>query len=318
MTITTEKKFIPSPKLLADSNKERLSCGHRMCPGCTLGVILKAVLSSTEDPVIVVSATGCLEICTGAFPFTSWQTPWIHSLFENSASVASGLDALKKAWERKGILNEKQKKIKILAMGGDGASYDIGFQWISGALERGHDFVYLCTDNEGYMNTGYQRSSATPWAAHTSTTPIGTDSYGKINSRKNITEIFAAHHIPYIAQSSPSHFSDLAKKAHKAFHAPGPAFLNVLSSCTTNWKFPPEKSLEVLDLAVKTNFWPLYEVEQGNYKINFENKHRKPIKDWLSIQGRFKHIMKNPDLLERVQEQVDDNFSKLKIKATTV
>jgi len=308
---TATKPFSPSPKVLSQ-NPSRLEPGHRLCPGCTLGTIARNVLSVTEDPVIAVSSTGCFEICTGAFPYTAWQIPWIHSLFENAASVAAGLDALKQAWRRKGLLDSEQEKIKIVVFAGDGASYDIGFQWISGAFERGHDLVYVCTDNEGYMNTGYQRSSATPWGGHTSTTPIGSHSDGKAQNRKNLTQIFAAHDIPYVAQASPSHMADLVRKAHKAFEIKGPAFLNILSSCPTNWKFPTKQAIEILKVAVETNFWPLYEVEKGKYKLNFQNRNKKDIKEFLSMQRRFKHLLKDEKKVQQIQEEVDREFDRLK------
>jgi len=230
-----KKKFIPNIKK-ASQNSQPLSGGHRLCPGCGESMILKQALSSIDNPIVTANATGCSEICFGAYPYTSFKTPWIHSLFENASSVISGVETMHKVLAKKGLLNDNQKQIKFLAIGGDGSTYDIGFQWLSGALERGHNFVYICFDNEGYMNTGYQRSGATPIHTHTNTSPAGQEIKGKTQNRKMLTDIIAAHNIPYVAQANPANFADLAKKAHRAFEVDGPAFINCLSVCPTAWK----------------------------------------------------------------------------------
>ncbi len=303
--------FIPNLKTLA-SKKPRLTSGHRMCPGCGIGMIVKQVLAATDEPVIVVNATGCLEICTSAYPQTSWETPWIHSLFENTAAVASGVEAAQRALARKDKLPSK-KKAKILAIGGDGATYDIGLQALSGAAERGHDFVYLCVDNEGYMNTGYQRSSATPLGAATTTSPVGSEIMGKQTPRKDIMAIMAAHRIPYVAQGSPHDWADLTRKAHTAFETAGPAFLNVLALCPTNWKSAPAAGMELLQAAVDTCFWPLFEVVNGKYQLNYKPKEKQPIEKWLTGQKRFRHILQpeNAELLQCVQAEVDARWEEL-------
>ena len=279
-----------------------------MCPGCPMPIALRAILQAAgQDPVITVHATGCSEICMGAFPHSAFRQPWIHSLFENAPSVACGLESLKQAWQRKGKLNERQKQLQFLAIGGDGAMSDIGFQWLSGAAERGHKVVLVCFDNEGFMNTGHQRSSSTPAWAQTATTPGG-----KAQSRKNLTEILAAHKIPFAAQATAGNIFDLQAKAKKAFAAPGPAFLNVLCSCPTGWKFKAESSLEILQMAVETNFWPLFEVENGRrWRLNFRPKDRQPVGNFLKMQGRFAAVLKDPKLLQAAQEQVDENFAHL-------
>ncbi len=304
--------FIPNLKTVS-SNPQRLAGGHRLCPGCGLGVIVKQVLSITADPVVIVNATGCLEICTSPFPHTSWKTPWIHSLFENTAAVASGIDAAKKALNRKQKLSTKQKKLKIVAFAGDGGTYDIGLQALSGAIERGTDFTFICLDNEGYMNTGYQRSSASPFGAATSTSPAGKNIPGKQTSRKDITAIIAAHRIPYVAQATPANHVDLMRKAEKAINTPGPAFLNVFSPCPTNWKSAPAAGMEICKNAVATNFWPLFEVENGKYKINFQPKNREPIEKFLEGQKRFRHLLKkeNTDLKKHLQVEVDARWKEL-------
>ena len=287
---------------------ERLASGHRMCPGCSIPIALKTILNSIDDPIITSNATGCSEICFGMYPFTAFKTPWIHSLFENSPSVISGLEALWKAKKRKKQLSAQEKKIKFLSIGGDGAVSDIGFQWLSGALERNTNALFVCFDNEGFMNTGNQRSSSTPLFSSTSTSPSG-----KLNQRKPLTEIMAAHKIPFSAQTTAAHFADLKQKAKKAFSITGPCFLNILCSCPTNWKNNPQESLEILKKAVETNFWPLFEVENGKWKINQKPIKKLPIEEFLKKQKRFNHLLKpeNKVLLQKLQQEVDQNFNDL-------
>ena len=288
-----KKPFNPNLKIVSQ-NPQRLASGHRLCPGCGISVILKQALTTIDAPVVTANATGCSEICFGAFPYTSFKSPWIHSLFENAAAVISGVESVHRVWARKGKLNEQQKKIKFLAIGGDGATYDIGFQWLSGALERGHDFVYICFDNEGYMNTGYQRSGSTPKGFSTHTTPAGREITGKSQHRKNLTKIIAAHDIPYVAQANPANFADLMKKAHRAFEIKGPAFLNCFSVCPTNWKSAPEKGIEISQLASDSHFWPLFEVENGKWKINYRPRNtEQKLEKFLEMQGRTRHLLKS-------------------------
>lgn len=297
----------------AASRKSKLVGGHRLCPGCGLGAIVKQILATTDDPIVIVNATGCLEICTSAFPQTSWTTPWIHSLFENTAAVASGIDAARKSFLRKKKLVGKAKKLKIVAFAGDGGTYDIGLQALSGALERGTDFTFICLDNEGYMNTGYQRSSASPLGAATSTSPAGKILAGKQTARKDILAIVAAHRIPYAAQSTPAHHLDLLAKAKKAIETPGPTFLNVFSPCPTNWKSAPALGMEICKNAVETNFWPLVEIENGKWKLNSRPSDRKPIDEFLKNQKRFKHLLKseNAKIKNNLQKDVDARFSEI-------
>ncbi len=305
-------RFIPNIKKLSQ-NTQPLSNGHRLCPGCGESVILKQALSTLNVPVITANATGCSEICFGAYPYTAFKTPWIHSLFENAASVISGVEAMHKAQMKRGKLSEAQKQVKFLAIGGDGSTYDIGFQWLSGALERGHNFVYICFDNEGYMNTGYQRSGATPIHAHTATSPAGKKVAGKSQNRKMLTDIIAAHHIPYVAQACPSNFADLMKKAHRAFEVEGPAFINCLSVCPTSWKTKPEDGMTILQSAVDTCFWPLFEVDNGVWTVNYKPKTKLPVEEWLKNQGRFKHLLKpgNEQLIADFQADVDLNWERV-------
>jgi pyruvate ferredoxin oxidoreductase beta subunit len=312
-------QFIPNLKVVSQ-NPQRLASGHRLCPGCGISVILKQALTTIDAPIVTANATGCSEICFGAYPYNSFKTPWIHSLFENSAAVISGVESAWKAFERKGKLTEAQKKIKFLAVGGDGATYDIGFQWLSGALERGHNFVYICFDNEGYMNTGYQRSGSTPLGFSTHTTPEGKVLPGKMQHRKNLTKILAAHDVPYVAQVSPSHYTDLMQKAHKAFNTDGPAFMNAFSMCPTNWKHKPSLGIKISELAVTSGLWPLYEVKEGKWKINFRppasktyREKNEPLEEFLGLQGRTKHLLKpeNKAILDQLKSKIADDWEYL-------
>ncbi|MBN2459280.1 pyruvate ferredoxin oxidoreductase [Candidatus Woesearchaeota archaeon] len=291
---------------------ERLASGHRLCPGCALPIIARAVMRGTKDPIVVSNATGCLEVSTTIYPYTAWKVPWIHNAFENAAATITGVEAAYKALKRTGKIN---KEIKFLAFGGDGGTYDIGLQSLSGALERGHDFVYVCVDNEGYMNTGIQRSSSTPYGAWTNTSAVGKAHKGKEQFKKELTAVVAAHHIPYVAQASPHNYMDLLRKSEKAFAAKGPAFINVLSPCVPGWKYPSSQSIKLAKLAVDTCFWPLFEIENDTWILNYDpGINKKPIIEWLKLQGRFRHLMKpeNAHIVEQIQNNIDLRWEQLK------
>ncbi len=291
---------------------QKLAPGHRTCAGCTIPIIIRTVLASTKSPLVVCSATGCLEVTTTIYPFTSWEVPFIHSAFENVAATISGVEAAYKALKRKGVIHN-DKKIKFIAFGGDGGTYDIGLQSLSGALERGHEFVYVLYDNEAYMNTGVQRSSSTPYGASTTTTPVGPAHHGKEQWKKDIAKICVAHNIPYVAQASVHNLLDLSMKAEKAFNAKGPAVLIVLQPCPTGWKFPIDQAIKVAKIAVETRFWPLYEVENGKYKLNYSPPKDRPIIEYLRLQGRFKHLLlpENLQIIEKIQSHIDEEWKKL-------
>ncbi|NTW27485.1 MAG: pyruvate ferredoxin oxidoreductase [Candidatus Moranbacteria bacterium] len=297
-------------------NKEltkKLSAGHATCQGCGIPAIVRAVLGATDEPVIVANATGCLEVTTTIYPYTAWKVPYVHSVFGNAAATAAGIDAAQNALVRSGKI---KKKAKVVVFGGDGGTYDIGLQALSGALERGHDFLYVCYDNEGYMNTGGQRSGATPYGANTETAPAGETSFGKAQQRKDLMEIVNAHGIKYLAQSNVAFIHDLKKKAKKALETEGPSFLLVLQPCTQLWKFPTSQYVAVGKLATETNFWPLYEIEDRKYTINNIVKTPKPIEEFLKTQGRFKHLFsdKNKEVISKIQSEVDKNWEKLQKK----
>ena len=292
--------------------EDRLVAGHGMCLGCGIPLIFKIILRATDDPIVVANATGCLEVCTTIFPRTAWNCMWVHSAFENAASTIAGVEAMYKALKNKGQIPADQK-IRFMGVGGDGGTYDIGLQALSGTMERGHDIVYVCYDNNVYANTGGQRSSATPLGATATTSPAGAKSPGKIQKRKDLTKVLVAHKIPYVAQASPHRWQDLYNKAKKAFELEGPAFLNVLCLCPTEWKYDESQGIKLAQLASDTCVWPLYEVENGKYKINYRPKEKKPVLDWLKSQGRFRHLFKeaNAALLDAIQKEVDEDWEEL-------
>jgi pyruvate ferredoxin oxidoreductase beta subunit len=288
---------------------DRLSPGHRMCSGCTAPIVVRMVLNAIDEPVVVANATGCLEVSTALFPYTAWRVPWIHSAFENVGATIAGVEATYRSLKRQGKI---EKDIKFVAFGGDGGTYDIGLQSLSGALERGHDILYVCYDNEAYMNTGIQRSSATPMGAATTTTPSGTQSAGKVQWRKDLVAIAAAHDIPYVAQASPHRWKDLIAKAHKGA-ANGPAFLNVLAPCARGWRIDSAEAIKAAELAVETCFWPLFEVEEGRWRLNYRPRNKRPVVEWLQTEGRFRHLFRDEhqDVLEVFQQEVDRRWERL-------
>lgn len=291
--------------------EERLAPGHRLCAGCAESIIIRQILNAIEEPVIIATATGCTEVASSVYPYSSWRVPWIHNAFENAATTAAGAEAMYRSLIRQGKIEDRN--IKFMAIGGDGATYDIGLQWISGAFERGHQLIYICLNNEAYMNTGIQRSGATPRGANTTTSPAGTVIPGKQQWRKPLTRIMAAHDIPYVAQASPSHWRDLMTKAQKAAAANGPAFLNVISPCPRGWRHDPSQTIAVARMAVDTCYWPLYEVDHGEWKLNYKPREKKPVEEWFRMQGRFRHLFQpaNRHIIEETQAKVDGEWERL-------
>lgn len=293
------------------SKKEPLfTCGHRSCAGCGAAIVARQVLMAAPKDVVCAIATGCLEVTSTVYPFSSWNCPVIHNAFANAAATISGVESAYKALKRKGKI---KKDIKFIAFGGDGGTYDIGLQSLSGAIERGHDFLYICYDNEAYSNTGFQRSSATPFLAESSTSPYGKKITGKIQRRKNLTEIIAAHKIPYVAQTAAGFYNDIISKVEKALSIPGPKFINILSPCVLGWGINPKDTIKTAKLAVDSCFWPLYEVENGEYKLNYKPSVKKPVKEWLEKQSRFSHLLSNENkkLLSEFQKDVDSSWQEL-------
>jgi pyruvate ferredoxin oxidoreductase beta subunit len=265
------------------------SKGHRACAGCGEALAVRQILLAAPQPVVGIMPTGCLEIFSSIYPHSAWQIPMIHTAFETAASTASGVVAAYDAARKKGRI---KGNINFLAVGGDGGTYDIGFQALSGAVERRHKFLYVCCDNEGYMNTGIQRSSATPYGAHTTTSPAGKVIPGKTMHRKDIVEIMIAHDIAYAAQATVALWNDLVEKVRKAFAADGPSFINVLVPCPLGWGHAGADTIKYSKLAVETCFWPLYEYQGGRYKINYEPKEKLPVVEFMKGQGRFAHLFK--------------------------
>lgn len=295
------------------NKKERLAPGHRMCAGCGGTIAVRNVLRGLheEDQAVICNATCCLEVSTFMYPYTAWEDSFIHTAFACAGATLSGVESAYKVLKKKGKVDENYK---FIAFGGDGGTYDIGLQSLSGAMERNHDLVYVCYDNGAYMNTGIQRSSATPMFADTTTTPVGSKSNGKPQNRKDLASIIADHDVPYVAQTTfIKNFKDLHTKAEKAIYTPGAAFLNVMAPCPRGWRYPADKIMDVCKAAVETCYWPLFEVIEGEWILNYEPKKKLPIEEFLSMQGRFKHLFKpeNEYLIEEFQKEVDRRWEAL-------
>ena len=291
------------------------NAGHRMCAGCGAPVVGRMVMRALKegDHAVVSNATGCMEVSTCIYPYSSWDCSYIHTAFECASATCSGVEAAYKAMKRTGKLNENET-FKFITFGGDGGTYDIGLQSLSGAMERGHDMTYVCYDNGAYMNTGIQRSSATPHFADTTTSPAGEKIPGKMQIRKDLTEVMEAHHLPYVAQTAAvMNFKDLYEKAEKAIYTEGPTFLNVLAPCPRGWGYPTDMLMEMNKLAVDTCYWPLYEVVDGKYKITYKPAKKLPIEEFLRPQRRFKHMFKlgNEWMIEEFQAEVDRRWQEL-------
>jgi len=300
-----EKYAVYVPRLI--KQKEYFAPGHRACIGCGEALAVRLACKAFGENTVVVNATGCMEIVASQLPYSSWRIPWIHTLFDNTAAVASGIEAGLKAMRRK----EKgpRRNFKVVAIAGDGGTSDIGLQALSGALERGHDFLYLCFDNEAYMNTGIQRSSATPFGASTTTSPAGKVSTGQFTWKKNMPAIAAAHNIPYVATANPSYPFDLIKKVARGLHVPGPAYVHIYSVCPTGWRCATDLAVKLGRLVVETGIFPLYEVQDGQYKLSVEVPELRSIKDYFKLQGRFRHL--SDDTIDFIQDRVRKDYFNL-------
>ena len=292
--------------------------GHRACAGCAPATVLRLVMKATRGPTIVTEATGCMEVASSIYPYTSWATPWLHTAFENAAANASGIESALKILKKKGRV--KQGQVDVIAFAGDGGTYDIGIQAISGAVERGHDFLFVLYDNEAYMNTGIQRSGGTPHGAATTTSPAGTAIPGKLEYKKPIADIMVAHDMPYVATAVPYYWRDLLTKVRKGIEVNGPAFLHVLAPCPRGWRSDPAKSVEYSKLAVETCVFPLWEAVNGQYQLSTPSKllalapqKKKPVKDYLQGQGRFRHLFtpQNEKLLDEIQRLTDEKWQRV-------
>lgn len=305
-----DKYTVFAPRMAAKT--ENVASGHRACVGCAEALALRLVMKAAGPEVIVACATGCMEIISSPLPTTSWRVPWIHTLFENTAAVASGVETALKVMERKG--KRPQRAVKVIGMGGDGGTGDIGLQALSGALERGHDFLYVCFDNEAYMNTGVQRSGSTPFGATTTTSPSGKTSIGQQTQKKSLPKIAAAHDIPYVATACPSYPIDLMQKVRRGLDTEGPAYLHVLSVCPTGWRSKPELAIMHGRLAVQTGVFPMYEIINGKYRcsMDIDTKDLRPIRDYLKGQGRFRHLTEAQ--VDQIQKRVVAEYKELRRK----
>lgn len=292
--------------------------GHRACAGCAAATVMRLVLKAVRGPIIATSATGCMEVVSSIYPYTSWATPWIHTAFENVAANASGIEAALKILKKKGRI--KQQRIDVIAFAGDGGTYDIGIQALSGAVERGHDFLYVLYDNEAYMNTGIQRSGGTPHGASTTTSPAGTVIPGKVQYKKPIADIMVAHDMPYVATASPHYWRDLITKARKGIEVDGPAFLHTFAPCPRGWRSDPSKSIEISRIAVETCIFPLWEAINGEYQLSAPSKvialrpeRKKPVREYLKMQGRFRHLFtpKFEKIIDEIQQITDQRWQRL-------
>lgn len=296
------------------NTSSKLASGHRSCAGCGFPPVVRTILRAINGPTVVCVATGCLEVTTTIYPQTSWEIPIIHSAFENAAATISGMEAAFEYLKKMGKWAARSQEPVFVVFAGDGGTYDIGLQSLSGAIERGHNFLYVCYNNEAYMNTGVQRSSASPFGAETTTSPAGSLSFGKKLFAKPLTEIIAAHGLPYVAQASVSHLSDLYAKVQKALSFKGPKFVNVLATCPLGWKLDSSLSIEAARLAVETRYWPLYEVENGAYRVTVDVQNPKPLEEFLKMQGRFGKLLEDEMAMDFVKKDVDRTWIELNLK----
>ncbi|UCE34493.1 MAG: pyruvate synthase subunit beta [Deltaproteobacteria bacterium] len=295
-----------APRLV--DKEEYFSFGHRACQGCGEALAIRLMCKALGKDTVIANATGCMEVVSSFYPTTAWRLPWIHVAFPNAAAVGSGVEAGLKVLRRKGRIANRD--IKTVSIGGDGGTVDIGIQALSGAMERGHNLLYVCFDNEAYMNTGIQRSGATPFGASTTTDPAGSASFGKKAWKKNVAEIMVAHNVPYVATACHSYPLDFMNKVKKAVKVKGPSYIHCLSVCPTGWRLPPEQCIKAGRMAVQTGIFPLYEVEDGKYRITVEMPEKlRPVEDYIKIQGRFRHLAE--DEIKAFQERVIQELNKL-------
>ena len=288
--------------------EEYFVSGHRLCAGCLAGTIMRHLTKVAGPNTIIVNATGCLEVASTIYPYTAWKVPWIHVAFENVASVASGVETAIRILKKKGLIKE-DKKINVIAVAGDGGTYDIGLQALSGMLERGHKVMYVLYDNEAYMNTGIQRSGGTPLYAWTTTTPAGRVWKGERRPKKPIADIVAAHRIPYVATANPAYILDMVNKFKRGLEVEGPAFIHVIQPCVAGWRIDSAKAVEVARLAVQTAMWINYEIDHGEFRVTTRVPKRKPVREYLKLQGRFRHLTDKE--IEEIQKFVDKEVERI-------
>ncbi|MCS7111634.1 MAG: thiamine pyrophosphate-dependent enzyme [Ignisphaera sp.] len=288
--------------------EELLAPGHGLCGGCVAGTIVRLLLKVAGPNTIIVNPTGCVEVSTTTFPYTSWRVPYIHVAFENAAAVASGVEAAIRILQKKRVI-DPSKRINVVAIGGDGGTADIGFQALSGMLERGHKVMYVLYDNEAYMNTGIQRSGTTPLLAWTTTTPVGRVLKGKVQLKKPIAEIVAAHRIPYVATANPAYFIDMMNKFRRGLEIDGPSFIHVIQPCTAGWRFDPRIGIKLARLATETAMWINWELDHDEFRVTVTIPKRKHVKHYIRSQGRFNHL--TDDDIETIQKHIDKEVERV-------
>ncbi len=311
-TFTVGNRLLAENERSVQANMRRtnsLGSGHRACQGCgeALGAryAIDAAMQASSSQVISVNATGCLEVFSTPYPETSWQIPWMHSLFGNAAAVAAGAAA---AMRVKG-----RHDVKVIAQGGDGGTTDIGFGCLSGMFERNDDVLYICYDNEAYMNTGVQRSSATPAAARTATTPaLGAHPGNDFGTGKNVPLIAMAHHIPYVATASVANLRDLEAKVTRAMAIGGSRYIHIHVPCPLGWGSDPADTIKVARMAVESGLYPLFEAEHGEITSRYKLRRRVPVTEYLELQRRYAHLFGekgNPRTIAAIQAIADRNIS---------
>jgi len=286
--------------------KDLFVSGHRACHGCGQALAVRHILKATGRDVIVVTPTGCLETFTLTYGYSSWRVPFMHHLFENGPSVATGVVAALKAQHR--------DHIRVLVIGGDGSTFDIGFGALSGMLERGDDVLYICMDNGAYMNTGGQRSGATPIYAGTTTHPVGKKSIGKPQLKKDMPAIVAAHGAPYVATASVAYLKDLRRKVEQAMTYQGPRYIQIDAPCPSVWGFPSDRTLEIGRLGVQSGLVPVFEMVDGRITGVRKIRTKVPAREYLSAQRRFKHLLEGNraarEGFEKICAMADSNIEK--------
>src|SRR4051794_9825253 len=287
-----------------------LTSGHRACQGCgeALGAryAIDAALAAADGKLIATNSTGCLEVFSTPYPESSWQLPWIHSLFGNAPAVATGVAAALKAKGR--------EDIRVIGQGGDGGTVDIGFACLSGMFERNDDVLFICYDNEAYMNTGVQRSGATPPAARTATTqPVGDEPGNVFGQGKNAPLIAMAHEIPYVATATIADLHDLEHKVERAMQMRGARYIHILVSCPLGWGSASSDSVKIARLAQQTGLFPVFEGENGDVTGVSKIRHRVPVEEYLKLQRRYAHLFKpelRADIIEKIQARADRNIAR--------
>ena len=294
---------------LEENQEELFTPGHRACHGCGMAVAVRHILEATGNRVVVVTPTGCLETFTSPYGYSPWRVPWIHHLFENGPAVASGVAAALKA--------QGKSDVRVITIGGDGSTFDIGFGSLSGMLERGDDILYICVENGAYMNTGNQRSGATPTFAATTTAPAGRQSMGKPQLKKDMPAIVASHGTAYVATASVAYLKDLKRKVKKAMTYNGPRYIQIDTPCPSGWGFASDQALEVGRLGVNCGLIPLFEMENGAVTKVRKIKKQNSVQDYLKAQGRFKHLFAGNGgavELEQLKQIAQNNIRKYGLK----